>query len=433
MTTILAFVFVLGVMIFFHELGHFLVAKKIGVRVEKFSLGFGPKLVGFKKGETEYLVSAFPLGGYVKMTGENPDEETTGAEYEFSSRTVAERAGIVTAGPGMNLILAFLFLSFVFMLGRQIPQYLTLKPVIGWVENGSLAQQVGLEVGDLIKKINSQPVTTWEEVFTTLATNPQGEFRFDIDRGGTLFTKTIPAQKAGEAEAASLGIAQYTPPKVGGVTPGFPAEKAGLEVGDEITRIDDTPIDHWITLSEIIHASKDKNLRLEVLRDGRKFEVMVTPQYSPANDISLIGISAYTEMVIRKYNFLESFGQGFSEMGRLLYMTMDFLWKLINGAASPQNLGGPIMIAKFAGTAAESGASDLLYFMGFLSLQLGILNLFPIPILDGGHLVFFLYETIRRKPLSLKKQEIAQQVGMLLLILLMSYVIYNDIMRYFIG
>jgi regulator of sigma E protease len=432
-TTILAFVFVLGVMIFFHELGHFLVAKKIGVRVEKFSLGFGPKLVGFKKGETEYLISAFPLGGYVKMTGENPDEETTGAEYEFSSRTVAERAGIVTAGPGMNLILAFLFLSFVFMLGRQIPQYLTLKPVIGWVENGSLARQVGLEVGDQIKKINSQPVTTWEEVFTTLATNPQGEFRFDIDRGGTFLTKTIPAQKSDEAGATSLGIAQYTAPKVGALTPGFPAEKAGLEVGDEITRIDDTPIDHWITLSEIIHASKDKNLRLEVLRDGRKFEVMITPQYSPANKVALIGISAFTEMSIRKYNFLESFGHGLDEMGKLLYMTMDFLWKLINGTASPQNLGGPIMIAKFAGTAAESGASDLLYFMGFLSLQLGILNLFPIPILDGGHLVFFLYETIRQKPLSLKKQEIAQQVGMLLLILLMSYVIYNDIMRYFIG
>jgi regulator of sigma E protease len=432
-TTILAFVFVLGVMIFFHELGHFLVAKKIGVRVEKFSLGFGPKVVGFKKGETEYLISAFPLGGYVKMTGENPNEETTGAEYEFSSRTVAERAGIVTAGPGMNLILAFLFLSFVFMLGRQIPQYLTLKPVIGWVENGSLAQQAGLEVGDLIKRINSQPVTTWENVFTTLATDPHGEFRFDLDRGGTLLTKTILAQKSGEAEAASLGIAQYTPPKVGAVTPGFPADKAGLEVGDEITRIDDTPIDHWITLSEIIHVSKDKNLRLEVLRDGRKFQVMITPQYSPAHKVALIGISAFTEMVIRKYNFLESFGQGFTEMGRLLYMTMDFLWKLITGTASPQNLGGPIMIAKFAGTAAESGASDLLYFMGFLSLQLGILNLFPIPILDGGHLVFFLYETIRRKPLSLKKQEIAQQVGMLLLILLMSYVIYNDIMRYFIG
>ncbi len=433
MTTILAFVFVLGVMIFFHELGHFLVAKKVGVRVEKFSLGFGPKLVGFTKGETEYLISAFPLGGYVKMSGENPDEEITGADYEFSSRTVGERAGIVTAGPIMNLILAYLFIAAVFMIGRQIPQYLTAKPVIGWVEKGSLAQQVGLEVGDLIVEINSDALSTWEEVFTAVGIDPHAEFRFVVERDGASLTKVVPAQEATDTEIASLGIAQYTPPKIGALTPGYPAEKVGLEIGDEIIRIDDTPVDHWITLSDIIHASKDKEIQLEVLRDGRKFLVMITPQFSPANGVALIGISAQTEMVVRKYGFLESLKEGFLDMKKLLFMTMDFLWKLVSGSASPENLGGPIMIAKVAGSAAKSGASDLLYFMGFLSLQLGVLNLFPIPILDGGHLVFLIYETVRRKPLGIKKREIAQQVGMLFLIFLMGYVIYNDIMRFFIG
>jgi regulator of sigma E protease len=433
MTTILAFVFVLGVMIFFHELGHFLVAKKVGVRVEKFSLGFGPKLVGFKKGETEYLISAFPLGGYVKMAGENPGEEITGAKYEFSSRSVLERMGIVTAGPGMNLILAFLFISLVFMIGRQTPKYLTEKPVIGWVEKDSYGELAGLEVGDQIVKINSEPVSTWENVFTIFGSDPLGEFQLVVDRGGTTLTKVIAPQEADEGESVSLGITHYIPPKVGAITPDFPAAKAGLQLGDEIVRIDDTPINHWFTLSEIIHKSRDKTLRLEVQRDQRKFFVNITPQYSPINDVALIGISAPTEMVLRRYGFLESIKQGFIEVGKLLAMTMDFLWKLVTGSASPQNLGGPIMIAKVAGTAAKSGVSDLLYFMGFLSLQLGILNLFPIPILDGGHLLFLFYETARRKPLSLKKQEIAQQVGMLFLIFLMGYVIYNDIMRFVIG
>ncbi len=231
----------------------------------------------------------------------------------------------------------------------------------------------------------------------------------------------------------SLGIAQYTPPKIGALTPGFPAEKSGLQIGDEIISIDGTPVDHWITLSEIIHDSKDKELKLEILREGRKSFVMITPQFSPTNEVALIGISAMTEMVTRKYGVLESLKEGFVDMKKLLFLTMDFLWKLVSGSASPQNLGGPIMIAKVAGTAAESGASDLLYFMGFLSLQLGVLNLLPIPILDGGHLLFLFYETIRRKPLGIKKREIAQQVGMLFLIFLMGYVIYNDIMRFFIG
>ena len=433
MTTILAFVFVLGVMIFFHELGHFMAAKKIGVRVEKFSLGFGPKLVGFTKGDTEYLISAFPLGGYVKMSGENPEEETTGAKYEFSARSVWERFAIVTAGPCMNLILAFLLISSVFLIGRHIPKYLTLKPVIGWVEQDSPAQKAGLEVGDLIVDINSKPVSNWEDAFVALGSNSKGDLRFSIGRGGSLLSKIITSQENSETKAGSLGIAQRIAPIIGTLNPGFPAAKAGLEVGDEIIRIDDTPIDHWFTLSEIIHASKGKNLRFEVMRNGRKFFVMITPKYSDINQVALIGISAYDDTVVRKYGFLESIQQGFGELGKLTSMTLDFLWKLVSGLASPQNLGGPIMIAKAAGSAAKSGASDLLYFMGFLSLQLGILNLFPIPILDGGHLLFLFYETVVRKPLSEKKREVAQQVGMLLLILLMGYVMYNDIMRFFIG
>lgn len=433
MTTILAFIFVLGVMIFFHELGHFMVAKKVGVRVEKFSLGFGPKLLGFKKGETEYLLSAFPLGGYVKMAGEDPGEESSGAEYEFSSRTVWERMKIVIAGPIMNLMLAFLLLSSVFMIGRHTPKYLTLKPVIGWLEKDAPAQKAGLVEGDLIVKMNSKHVSNWEDVFTAIGSNPHAGFQIVVDRGGALLTKTIPPQEILAANSHSLGMAHHIPPRVGALTPGFPAEKAGLKVGDEIVRIDDAPVNHWFVLSEIIHASKNKELRMEVLRDGRKFFAMITPEYNSANEVALIGISAYSEKIIRKYGFFESIKYGFLEMNKLLAQTLDFIWQLVSGTASAKNLGGPIMIAKVAGIAAESGASDLFYFMGFLSLQLGILNLFPIPILDGGHLVFLLYESTRRKPLSDRKQEIAQQVGLVLLVTLMGYVIYNDIMRFFIG
>lgn len=464
--TIIAFVIVLGLLIFFHELGHFLMAKWIGIRVERFSLGFGPKIIGCQYGETEYWLSAFPLGGYVKMTGENPDEPLEGKPWEFASRTVWERARVVLCGPGMNLILAVVFLSIPFLIGRHVPAYLSQKPVIGWVDHDSPAEKAGLRVGDLILAIDGEKTPEWQVVETIIATHPKTEMDFLVERDGTERYIKATTEEIGSIGMGSLGVDRYIPASIGGLNPGYPAEKAGLEVGDNILAIDDQPVNHWYELAKIIHENPDTPIQLKIDRDGNIFQVTVTPMaFSAGSKTSvfnrlalwvkglfghappeqetdeasaeetqkygLIGISQYQETVLKKYGLFGSIKKGFDESIKLLVVTFEFLYKLIAGKASPKSLGGPIMIAHVAGEAAKTGMGELIYFMGFLSLQLGILNLLPIPVLDGGHLLFFTLEVIKRKPVSIKAREIAQQIGLAILLLLMIYVFYNDILRYF--
>lgn len=465
--TILAFIIVLGVLIFFHEFGHFIMAKWIGIRVERFSLGFGPRLIGFVRGDTDYCLSALPLGGYVKMTGENPDEPLEGKPWEFSSRSVGERAGVVLCGPVMNLILAIFFLGLPFFLGRQVPAYLETKPVIGWIDVESPAERAGLSVGDEILYIDGKRVKNWQEVETTIITQAHNQMTFTVKRDGREINIEATPEEVGSIGIGSLGIDRYIQPRIGGLNPGYPAEKAGLKKGDIIVAIDGRQVEHWYELANIINKHPDIPILLSIERDGTSMEVSVTPLaltaekrsslfsrlfswikgifgFTSSGELSgksvgkeddgqygLIGISPYQKMEIRKYGVLGSMKKGVDESLRLFAVTFEFLYKLITGKASPKSLGGPIMIAHVAGEAAKTGLAELIYFMGFLSLQLGILNLLPIPVLDGGHLLFFGIEFITRKPLSIKSREIAQQIGFAVLVLLMLYVICNDIMRYF--
>ncbi|MEW6379436.1 MAG: RIP metalloprotease RseP [bacterium] len=434
MLTVIAFVICLGVLIFVHEFGHFIVAKAIGIRVEKFSLGFGPRIPGlaFKKGDTEYMISALPLGGYVKMAGENPDEELKGEPWEFSSRSPWERMQVVFSGPLMNVVLAFVLMFAVFSLGRKIPAYLTSPPVISWVKADSPAQKAGFQAGDKVISINGHPISDWENLQTMIISNAGSRLRFVIDRNGQQLNLTATPHDVGGMGLGSLGIDHYIPPRIGSVNPGYPAQKAGLKPDDLITHINGKAVRHWYEIADLIHENPEKKVVLNVQRLDKRFTVTIVPVLDPDTQQGLIGIIPLEEMVVKKYSLGEAVQNGFAETLKQGKLTFAFLFKLIRGKTSPRSLGGPIMIAQVAGASARSGIPDFLFFMAFLSLQLGILNLFPIPVLDGGHIFFLIVEMIAGKPLSIKKREVAQQIGFGMLILLMVYVFYNDIMRFFV-
>jgi regulator of sigma E protease len=349
LTTIISTIIVLGILVFVHELGHFLLAKKLGVGVLTFSLGFGPKIFWKKIGETQYQIAAVPLGGFVKMIGENPEEEVKEELLgrSFSNQPVWKRALIIAAGPFFNFFLAIVLFSTINLFG-------------------------------------------------------------------------IP----------------YSPPKIGEVNPGLPAEAAGLKKGDLILSIDGQDLKKWEDLSRIIRSSQGKELMLRVKRNGETLEIRVTPKPSSVKNLFgeevstfVIGITHSGEVLIEKVNPLVALGNGFIQTYQGIKLTLVGIVKLIQGVIPGKTIGGPILIAQMAGEQARRGLLSLALFMAILSINLGVINLFPIPILDGGHFLFLTLETILRKPISIRKMEIAQQIGLTLIILLMLFAFYNDLIR----
>ena len=353
-TNIFAFVIVLGVLIFFHELGHFLVARFFGVGVEKFSLGFGPKIFGKKVGITEYRVSAIPLGGYVKMVGEEPDTavEPDQVALSFTHKHVLKRILIVAAGPVFNVLLAVLIFYGIF----QISGTIILKPIIGSVQEATPAQAAGLKEGDDIVDINGQPVEAWDQ------------------------------------------------------------------------------------MARIIADSKGSQLAVTIRRDGTNQVVQLTPVLKTTKNIFgedipryVIGITAAGESYTQKLNPLGALTESLIQTYNIIELTVVSVAKIIQGTVSTKTIGGPIMIAELAGQQAKLGATNLLFFIALISVNLAILNILPIPVLDGGHLLFFTIELIIGKPVSIRIREVSQQAGMFVLILLMIFVFYNDITRIFSG
>ena len=340
----------LGLLIVFHEFGHFIIAKLCGVGVLTFSVGFGPKLIVRKKGETEYALSAFPLGGYVKMIGEDPDEEVSQADRDrsFAHKSLFKRCAIVFAGPGFNLMLAVLLLMLVFVF-YGVP------------------------------------------VMSTL---------------------------------------------VSGVEKGSPAEQAGIAKGDRIVAIDGKPVIEWEELSQTIKGSQGKPIDLEIRRGSETIKLAVQPTkkegksiFGERKDDWMIGIGS--QGTIEKGKPGLAVGKAFTQTWDYIKITLLAFYKMITGDVSPKNIGGPILIAQMAGQQAQEGVGNFLHFLAVLSINLGVLNLLPVPVLDGGHLLFFLVEAVIRKPVSVRVREMAQQVGICLLALLMVYAFYNDIVRFF--
>jgi len=429
MTTIISFIIVLGLLILIHELGHFLVAKKLGVKVEKFSIGFGPKLAGFRRGETEYMVSAFPLGGYVKLMGEEPSEETQSDPREFSSRPVWHRMAIIIAGPLMNLILTFLLLPLVFMLGVNVPAFLDDEARVGWVMENTPAMEAGIIPGDIIRSIDGKTVNTWEDASTIFTSNPGIKLSLDVERDGATIGTTLMPESSPADGGGFSGIVQPMAPVLGGIKGDFPAEKSGLTNGDMVTAVNGRNVSHWIEMSGIIRESGGKKISLKARRGDDELSVELTPVLDEASKKYVIGVGYGETTELRKYGFVDSIREGVHKGLELTYLTFDVLKKLVTGRLSIMTLGGPIMIAQATGAAASAGLPEVIMLMAFISLQLGIMNLLPIPVLDGGHVFFLLSELALRKPLSIKTREMAQQVGFLLLILLMLIVSFNDIRR----
>jgi len=436
MTTIY-FIIGLGLLIFFHELGHFLVAKFSGIRVERFSLGFGPH-VGFKWGETEYCLSLLPLGGYVKMSGQEDFEEGEIVPLDdpraFSSKSLWTRIKVVLAGPGMNLLLPFLIMPVVFMIGRQEPKYLTQAPQVLGVQADSAAAKVGIEKGDLIIGIDGKPATSWDQVLKEMSKPAGTEIQLQLKRGDTTLDKAAKLETLEGGMGGYLGIEPVffvdVDPLIGTFTPDSPAHMAGMKEGDRVVAINGEPVADWNAMADKVNQSKGKETRFTVERGAEKVDLKITPIYNTTYKKYVIGVSKASNpdsYIKRQYGAVESFQKGVKENIMLFGMTFKVLHDLVTLKASYKELGGPVRIAQISAKAAKQGMGNFLYLLAFLSIQLGVLNLLPIPVLDGGHLLFMLYEAVAGHALSMRKRLIAQQVGMFLLLTLMVVVTVNDI------
>jgi regulator of sigma E protease len=440
--TILAAVVVLGVLIFFHELGHFLVAKRAKVGVLKFSLGFGPKLVGFKRGETEYLLSALPLGGYVKMIGEDPGDaspEAADPARSFSKKSVGTRSLIILAGPVANFILpVFIFWGIFTFVGQSY-----FLPVAGSPEKDSPAAKVGMVAGDRVQAVDGKPIERWDEIETALRSSGGRPLTLSILRGGRSAEARLEPQIqktrdifGQDIEVWDLGLHPLVSTRIGQVLPGQVAQQAGVRGGDRVVAVDGVPVAEWEQLAKIIHGSPGKTLQLTIERDGQRQDIPVVPRATKQQgtagqeEIGLIGIGPAPESQLRRLNPLSAAWAGVVKTVDLGVLVVTGFVKLVQAKISPSTIGGPILIAQMAGEVAQRGILELLSFTALLSINLAILNLLPIPILDGGHLLFSFIEWVRGKPVSLRKREIAQQVGMVLLVALMVFAFYNDIFRW---
>jgi regulator of sigma E protease len=435
LTTLLAFLFVLGVLIFVHELGHFVMARRVGVRVLKFSLGFGPRLIGFKRGDTEYVISAVPLGGYVKMAGENPDDPRSGRDDEFLSKSKWERFQILIMGPLMNLILAVVVTAGVLMNGAEIPAFQSKPPVVGQVTPDSPAAKAGIQRGDRIVTVAGRDVNTWEQFFIGVGTRAGRETEIGVLRDGKQFTvKATPAPQT-RFEIGDIGVLPDTHPHVGALLPGAPAEKAGLKVGDVIHRVDGATI----TLREQLIAAVSKKantpVTMAVMRDGALVDVTVTPEANTGRCPSLeqgagcIGISIGEEVTHIKPGPIDAVVMSVKrnyESAGLIFMTIG---QLITRETSTRQLMGPLAIAQLSGESAQQGWVPLFALMASISLNLGLLNLLPIPVLDGGHIFIMALEGLARRDFSLKVKEKMFLAGFAVLLMLMVTVIYNDLTR----
>jgi regulator of sigma E protease len=427
LTTIVAFVFVLGVLIFVHELGHFVAARRIGVRVITFSLGFGPKVLSFRRGDTEYAVSAIPLGGYVKMAGESPDDPRSGNADEFLSKTKWQRFQVLIMGPAMNILLAVVLMWVVLLQGAQVPAYIDQAPVIGSVADGSPAEQSGIQRGDRIVRVGGREVATWEDLAIAIGTKAGRDVPVELVRDGKTLTVEVTPDTQGKYEVGDIGVFPNVHPRVLSVSSGDPADKAGVKPGDVVLAVNGEPMTLSQQLSNAIAKHPNEPITLTVRRGEAVQDIRVTPVQR--GDKGLIGISIGEEVKTIDPGPLEALEMSLQrnyEFSGLIFRT---LGGLLTRETSPRQLMGPVAIAQLSGEYAAAGFIALLSLMASISLNLGILNLLPIPVLDGGHIFIMAIEGLARRDFSARMKEQMLLAGFVLLMLLMVTVIYNDLTR----
>ena len=428
MTSLLAFLFVLGVLVFVHELGHFAMARRLGIRVLTFSLGFGPKVLKVRRGDTEYCISAIPLGGYVKMAGESPEDRRTGAGDEFMSKSKWERFLVLVMGPAMNVVLAVLVMWIVLYQGAEVPAYEQQPPVVGRVVEDSPADRAGIAVGERIVSVAGRAVDTWEALFVAVLPRAEREIPIVVrDVESRERTLQIVPDARTQFAMGDLGVGPEMRAQIVSVTPGDPADRAGIAVGDVILEIDGEPV-AGNDLVERISGSGGTPLTMILRRGGERERVTVTPAARGDRAVIGVGFSEF-EFRIVEPGLLEAFGMSLErnyEWSGLIFQT---LWGLLTAETSPRQLVGPVGIAQLSGGAAQVGWVALFSLMAMISLNLGILNLLPIPVLDGGHIFIMAMEGVTRRDFSMRVKERMLMAGLVVLMMLMVTVIYNDLTR----
>ena len=428
MSNILPFIFVLGVLVFVHELGHFLLARWHGVRVLVFSLGFGPKLFKFTRGDTEYCVSIIPLGGYVKMAGETPEDDTPPKPDEFFAKSKWQRFQIYIAGPAMNVVAAFLIMMGVYLYGASEPAYQRNPADVGRVVEQSAAAKAGIKVGDRLTRVAGNDTPTWADYEKAMLLAAGREIEVVLVRQGTVHTLHFTPDLIEKYHAADLGVRPMLHLRLGRVYAGEAAEKAGLKAGDIVLTVNGASSD-VATAVEAFRTNVGKPLTLRIRRDGAEREVVVTPVAKDGKS-GRIGVEVgYEQTTVRASGLVDAARLSYHNNLESAGLVFKTLRGLFLGEASPKQLTGFIGIARASGTMAAEGAAALFGFMAMLSINLAILNLLPIPMLDGGHIFIMLLEGLARRDFSLRAKERLLMAGFVLVMTLMVTVIYNDLMR----
>ena len=424
MTHLWAFLLVLGVLVFVHELGHFLMARRIGVRVLTFSVGFGPKLLRFKRGDTEYAISAIPLGGYVKMAGENPDEALTGRPDEFLSRSKWERFLVYIMGPAMNLLLAFVVMAFVLYQGADVPAFESEPAIVGAVMPDSPAAKAGLRRGDWIVEIDGREIADWQAFSMAILPKADRQVSLAVVRDGQRKTFDVTPVGQTKYEVGDIGVQPLVHPQIAAVTVGDPADKAGLRKGDVILAADDLKDVQNDDLVRHIRARDGHPVTFTIRRGGEIRQVAVTPVNAKIG----VQLSAFELRTIEPgpMQAIVMSAQRNWEWTKLIFTT---LVGLFTRETSVKQLMGPVGIAELSGGAAQLGVIPLLNLMAMISLNLGLLNLMPIPVLDGGHIAIMAMEGVARRDFSVRAKERLLLAGFVVLMALMVTVIYNDLAR----
>ncbi|MCA0446166.1 MAG: RIP metalloprotease RseP [Bacteroidetes bacterium] len=429
--SIFYFIVVIGVLVFVHELGHFLAAKGFGMRVDVFSLGMGPRAAGFKRGHTDYRISWFPLGGYVKIAGmidESLDTEFTNNEpepWEYRSKPRWQRMIVISAGVIMNLFIAGIIFSYLNLAnGKMLFPFDSEKPLV--VEENSLAWDTGLRTGDHLLKVNEQPVKYWNDL-ANLEQISKSNLNFTVKRDGKEIVFPAPDNFQTDLGKKSFGIGLTREPVIGTIMPGSAAEKAGLQLGDRIIAIDGTPILKFEDIPLYLNSLKTDQISISIERNNSVFDQTLTLQ---GKRIGISPINPEAEMI--EYGFFEGIGHGFAQTITGIGAMVNSFTRIFQGKEdASQALGGPIKIFQLSGQMGSMGIDTLLNFIAMLSLSLALLNILPIPALDGGHLIILIVESLARKDLPNKIKIGIQQVGFALLITLMVFTVYNDISNMF--
>src|SRR5579872_6393720 len=423
---------VLGIMIFVHEWGHFIAAKLCGVRVDVFSFGFGPRLFGVKRGDTDYRLSALPFGGYVRMAGDNVVEERTGADYEYLSKTRWQRVFIAVAGPAMNVLLAFfIFLGIYWFVGIPYESDLRQPADVVAVPAASPITD-GVQAGDRIMAIDGQKTPTWEKVLGKINKEaPGSKVTIAVVRNGQEKTLNVLVPKKAISADAIVGYPKLEA-VVDDVAIGFPAERARLKSVDLITAIDGKPLATWYQLVDAVHESGGAPITFTVVRDGHDLKLTITPMQGMNPDgqsVWQIGVTPKTHDGFEREGFLSAAKDAGMETYLNMRQIVEVIGGLFDGRVSIRELQGVVGIARVSGQAAQRGPMTLLGLMAVISLNLGLLNLFPIPVLDGGHVMLLAIEGLLRRDLSVAVKERFVQVGLVLILGIFAFVMYSDILK----